>query len=145
MVCHFGAHGTDPIPADNIVEFLDVVRKNPDIPVTMARGADRMICAPCPYHVPSLNACVNVTGSGGLSNEKRDLDLLQILGLTYGSTLRARDIYRLLFERVPTTACICSRDNPSHSVWWDSCGESNRLGGNEGYRKGRAILMEQLR
>ena len=146
VVCHFGRHGTEPIEADNIVEFLDVVRRNPDIPVTLVPGADRMICAPCPAWVPELNACVNVAGSGGLSNEKRDLDLLQRLGLVYGSTLKARDLYNLLFERVPTTVEICRRDNPSLlSVWWDNCGERNRARGDEGYETGRAFLIEEFR
>ena len=111
----------------------------------MARGADWAMCAPCPKRVPGLNACVNVLGSGGLSNEKRDLDTLQRLGLRYGSTMKARDLFRLIFERIPTTQPICGRRNAAPSVWWDGCGEENRSEGNRNYEKGRRELMEKLR
>jgi hypothetical protein len=105
-----------------------------------------MMCAPCPARVPKLNACVNVLGSGGLSNEKRDLDMLQKLGLTFGSTMKARELYRLIFEKIPTTQEICKREgNHSPSVWWDGCGENNCTKGSESYEKGRTILMEKLR
>ena len=104
-----------------------------------------MMCAPCPARVPELNACVNVLGSGGLSNEKRDLDMLQVLGLHFGSSMGARDLFRLIFERIPTTQGICKREGSvSPSVWWDGCGESNTVKGNENYEKGRRELMERL-
>jgi hypothetical protein len=145
-VCHYGEHGgmTGALKEDNLVEFLDIVRSEPDTPVVMAKGADWMICAPCPQRVPGLNACVNEAGSGGLSNEKRDLDLLQKLGLRYGDALPARQLYLLLFERVPNSASICARDNPPYSVWWDGCGEANTLGGKEAYARGRQMLLAEF-
>jgi hypothetical protein len=95
--------------------------------------------------VPALKACVNVAGSGGLSNEKRDLDVLQRLGLTYGTRMPARQLYLLLLERIPTTRDICRRANPPRSVWWDPCGERNeKEGGNPHYEQGRAALMQLL-
>lgn len=145
-VCNYG--GTEgkcePLAADNIVEFIQIVRERPQVPVKLARGADWMICAPCPKRVAEVNACVNVEGSGGLSNEKRDADLLQALGLTYGSVLPARELYLLLFERVPTTMAICARDNHRDSVWWDGCGEQNLTAGNAGYERGRALLTQEF-
>ena len=103
-----------------------------------------MMCAPCPQRVPALNACVNILGSGGLSNEKRDLDMLQKLGLQFGSSMQARALFRLIFERIPTTQEICGRDNAAPSVWWDPCGEKNRTQGDSNYEKGKAELMEKL-
>lgn len=145
-VCNYGNREGryEPLAEDNIVEFIDLIRRRPDLKVTMAQGADWMICAPCPQRVAHLNACVNVAGSGGLSNEKRDLDLLQVLGLTYGSSLPAREMLKLIFERVPSTQAICRRDNPPLSVWWDGCGEANRDAGNVGYAKGREMLSREL-
>jgi len=145
-ICHYGnsAGASTPLAADNIVEFIRILRERPDTPVVMAQGADWMVCAPCGRRVPGLNACVNVFGSGGLSNEKRDLDLLQKLGLTYGSSLPGRDFLRLLLARVPTTQDICRRDNPDLSVWWDGCGHANRSAGNAGYAKGRERLWREL-
>lgn len=116
-VCQYGGGLRPPYEADNLPELLEMVLTNrPSLSITLAQGADWMICAPCPMRVPALNACVNVAGSGGLSNEKRDLDVLQRLGLTYGSTMPARELYLLLLERVPTTMDICRRDNPPLSV-----------------------------
>jgi len=114
--------------------------------IKMARQADWMMCAPCPNRAPKLNACVNVLGSGGLSNEKRDLDMLRILGLRFGSTMKARELFRLIFEKIPSTQAICKREgNVCPSVWWDGCGESNCTKGNANYEKGRKELMERLK
>jgi len=145
-VCQYGGGLRPPYAADNLPELLELVlTKKPDLPIKMARSADWMMCAPCPNRAPKLNACVNVLGSGGLSNEKRDLDMLQKLGLEFGSTTKARDLFRLIFERIPTTKEICGRENVMPSVWWDGCGESNRTKGNPSYEKGRKELMEKLK
>ena len=145
-VCQYGGGRRPPFKPDNLPEFLQMILGDrPDVPVKMARQADWMMCAPCPARAPELNACVNVLGSGGLSNEKRDLDLLQKLGLQFGSVMKARELYRLIFERIPTTQDICRRDGSlSPSVWWDGCGESNCAQGNVNYEKGRRELMERL-
>ena len=145
-VCQYGGGTRPPFPADNLPELVELIlTKKPDLLIKMARSADWMMCAPCPARVPKLNACVNVLGSGGLSNEKRDLDMLQKLGLEFGSSMKARDLFRLIFERIPTTKEICGRENAMPSVWWDPCGESNRTKGNAGYEKGRKELMEKLK
>ena len=140
-VCQYGGGTRPPYPPDNLPELIQHILENPDTLITMAEGADWMMCAPCPNRVPKLNACVNVLGSGGLSNQKRDLDMLQILGLSYGSTMKAGDLYRLIFERIPSTHAVCARHNDCPSVWWDACGENNREKGNASYGKGRAMLM----
>jgi hypothetical protein len=144
-VCQYGGGTRPPYPADNLPELIElIVTKNPDVQIKLARQADWMMCAPCPQRVPKLNACVNVLGSGGLSNEKRDLDMLQKLGLQFGSSMKARELFRLIFERIPTTKEICGRDNTAPSVWWDPCGESNRTQGQPNYETGKALLMEKL-
>lgn len=144
-VCQYGCGVRPPYADDNLPELLDMIlNKKPDVLIQMVRQADWMMCAPCPNRAPKLNACVNVLGSGGLSNEKRDLDLLQLLGLTYGSTMKARDLFRLIFRKVPTTQAVCKRDNRCPSVWWDGCGESNLKMGNPAYAKGRRKLMKKL-
>lgn len=144
--CQYGSGVRPPYAEDNLPEFIEMIlTEKPDVPVSVARQADWMMCAPCPARVPGLNACVNVLGSGGLSNEKRDLDVLQKLGLTYGSVMPARELYRLIFERIPTTQDICKREgNHSPSVWWDGCGEANCEHGNEDYARARMELGQKL-
>jgi len=146
--CQYGAGIRPPLRDDNLPELLELIlSERPDLPIRFAPGADWMMCAPCPARVPELNACVNTMGSGGLSNQKRDLDLLRLLGLGYGSSLPARELLLLLFERVRSTREVCGRDNRLPSVWWDGCGEHNHENpqGNENHRKGRRALLRRLR
>lgn len=146
-VCQYGGGTRPPFKADNLPELMQLIFvKNRDFSIRLAEAADWMMCAPCPSRVPGLNACVNVLGAGGLSNQKRDLDMMQKLGLRYGSTMKAKDLYRLIFEKIPSTQDICKREgNASPCVWWDGCGESNVTKGNANYEKGRKELMEKLR
>ena len=141
MVCQYGAGTRPPLDADNLPELLQMIREKSDTPLTLARGADWMMCAPCKRRVPELNACVNVFGAGGLSNELRDLNVLQILGLTYGTTLPAGELMRLLFERLPTTKPVCTKAHEKNSIWWDSCGDYKS--GNPHYAAGREQLMQE--
>ncbi len=146
-VCQYGGGTRPPYPEDNLPELLELILNGkPDLLIRMARGADWMMCAPCPKRVPTLNACVHILGSCGLSNEKRDLDMLQKLGLHFGSTMKARDLFHLILERIPTTQEICRRDEACvcPSVWWDTCGESNRAQGSPNYEKGRVELLAKL-
>ncbi len=132
-----------PIAEDNVVEFLDRILTDPSVPVLLVKGADPMICTPCPQWVPGLQACANVTGSGGLENEKRDMDTLQLLGLTYGSRMPGGELYRLLFDRIPSVVPICVRDNPygadHQGSVWGSCG------GVWSYEVGRMLLKERFK
>jgi len=144
-VCQYGGGLRPPFKDDNLPELLEMIlTKRPDVLITFARGADWMMCAPCPGRSVRYNACVNTLGSGGLSNEKRDLDMLQRLGLHFGSPMEARKLLRLIFEKIPSTQDICRRDRACPCVWWDGCGESNQKQGNQSYEKGRKQLMEKL-
>jgi len=146
-VCQYGNGVHPPFAEDNLPEFLErILTQTPDIPVTMVRGADWAMCAPCPSRVPALNACV--TGhfnSGGLYNELKDLNVLQALGLTYGTTMNARDLFRLIFDKIPRGYGVCAlpqQDIPETSVWRDACGKTQ---GPYGYEKGRELLLERLK
>jgi hypothetical protein len=141
-ICQFGNGVRPPFEPDNLPELMELIRKKPDTLVTLAEGADWMMCAPCPNRAPKLNACVNVKGSGGLTNQLRDLRTLQKLGLTYGATMKAKELYKLIFARIENTVDICRMDSPTPSVWWDGCGA--RTENSEGYRKGREMLMKEF-
>lgn len=141
-VCQYGGGTRPPYKEDNLPELIQLILKDPDTLVTLAEAADWMMCAPCPNRAPDLNACINVKGSGGLTNQLRDLRTLQKLGLTYRTTMRARDFYRLVFEGIPSTLDICRFDSTNPSVWWDGCGA--RTTNNESYKKGREMLMREF-
>ena len=146
-VCQYGGGERPPFKPDNLPELLHMIlTEKRDVPVRLVRQADWLMCAPCPHRVPGMNACANVQGSGGLSNEKRDLDVLQQLGLHFGDVMKAGDLYRLIFARIATTMTTCSRaGNPPTSPWWDrSCGDSDPATRHTLYEKGRAELREKF-
>ena len=141
-ICQYGGGTRPPYPEDNLPELLQLVLKEPDALITMTEGAPWMICGPCPSWLPRLNACVNIQGSGGLTNQLRDLRTLQLLGLTFGSTMRGKELYRRLLARIPSTLAVCRFESPTPSVWQDPCGA--RTSNSEPYQKGREMLMKEL-
>jgi uncharacterized protein YbjQ (UPF0145 family) len=149
-VCQYGDGLRPGYKEDNLPELLDlIINRNPDLPIKMAPGADWMICAPCPGRNPELKCCTHVWGSGDLASQQRDLNFLQKLGLKYGSTIKARDLYRLIFERITTTHGVpdmCLKYNTMPSVWWDECG-CCLYGANAHvkYEKGKRELMEKMK
>ena len=141
-VCQYGGGTRPPFPPDNLPELIELILKEPDTLITVAPHADWMMCAPCPDRAPGLNGCVTNKGSGGLPNQMRDLRVLQKLGLTYGHTLKARDLYRLILERIPGTFEICRLEHSKPSVWWTGCGAATT--NSESYDKGRKMLMTAM-
>ena len=141
-VCQYGGGTKPPFKPDNLPELIQLVLKEPDTLMTMTEGAPWMMCGPCPNRAPELNACVNVKGSGGLTNQLRDLRTLQLLGLTFGSTMKAKDLYKRVLERIPSTLAVCRFESRQPSVWSDGCG--SRETNNEDYEKGRAELMKEF-
>ena len=142
-VCQYGG-GVKPGEAqDNLPEMLRFILKNPEAKIRMAEAADWLMCAPCPSWT-KRNACVHVEGHGGLTNQLRDVNVLQRLGLQHGDVINARELYRRIFERIPSTALVCSisRGVQAPSVWDDGCGQ--RAVSNPNYDKGREMLMEEF-
>ncbi len=144
-VCQYGAGVRPPFKEDNLPELLELVlTKRPDLPITLVQGADWMMCAPCPSRIPQLNACVcGPVKSGGLYNEMKDLNVLQRLGLTYGTTQKARDLYRLILEKIPRVEGVCALPvdgKPPYSIWFDPCGNKTP----KAYAKGREQLLAKL-
>ena len=153
LVCAVRQYGDGlrpPYKEDNLPELIDLIlTRNPDIPIKMASGADWMICAPCPGRNPKLNCCTHVWGAGELDSQQRDMNLLRKLGLKFGSTMKARELYRLIFERITTThgiPDICIKHNTMPSVWWDECGgHLYQANPKAKYEKGKRELMEKLK
>jgi hypothetical protein len=137
-----------PFENDNLPEMLQHIIKNPDLKIKLVRGADWMMCAPCPVRDIRLNACaLAVNGGGGLSNQLRDLRTLKTLGLKFGAKMKAKDLYKLIFERIKTTNEICTFEGIYPSVWEERCAVSNLNWTKEGkenelYKEGREMLMD---
>lgn len=137
MACfHGGRDEIAPIEEDNLFEAIDIIRKNPEIPVTLVRGCC-MICPPCGRFDPERGQCVGGKGMN-LRDQKKDLDVLQRIGLAYGDTLPARRLYELLFTRIPSTRLVCGYgDGIGRSAEWSVC----RAPESEEYAKARECFM----
>jgi len=140
-VAQYGGGTRPPFEPDNLPEMIQHILEHPDTLIKLVEDADWLMCGPCPSRVPKMNACVcGQIASGGLYNVSKDLNVLQALGLTYGVTMKARDIYRLIFERIPSVDGVCALTNrlPDTSVWRDGCGRQATPCPN--YAKGREQL-----
>jgi len=57
--------------------------------------------------------------------------------------MKAGDLYKRVFERIPSTLAVCRFESPQPSVWWDGCGSKET--NNKNYEKGRAELMKEFK
>ena len=141
LMCMACFHGGDdvmaPIQEDNLFEAIDVMSQKPDIPVTLVSGCC-MICPPCSQYDPAHSECVSGSGMA-LRDQKKDLDVLQRMGLSYGVTLPAKELYQRLFDAVSDSTDICGYgDGVERSREWRVCHGSE---GSERYRQARASGM----
>ena len=135
MSCfHGGREALEPIQEDNLFEAIDIIQKDPDIPITFVSGPC-MICPPCSKYHPARNWCISANAMA-LRDQKKDLDVLQLLGMAFGDTAPAREMYRRLYEKVLSTVQICGYgDGVVRGYEWTICGGPD---GNAGYVKARA-------
>ncbi|MBI2299242.1 MAG: hypothetical protein HYU66_09935 [Armatimonadetes bacterium] len=119
---HGGREAPEPIAEDNLCEVWDAIRRNPEIPVTLVRGCCQ-ICPPCSCYDPPTNQCVR-NNAMALRDQLKDLTVLSRLGLGYGDTLPARELYQRLFAAVPSTRDVCAYGDGEVRGWeWTICRE----------------------
>lgn len=116
-------------------DVLRIVRSDPAATVRLTSDADRV-----PHYTQLQAEDYQRMDREGVLNRKRDLDVLQRLGLAPGDTRRARYLYELLLQRVETPVGICAHDTPG----WEGCPLA-RSGAYESVReKGwREILFDR--
>lgn len=107
-------------------ELLARLRQDPAQPL-------RLVCA-----ADSVYASAS-SGESTRSEEKRDLDILQRLGLVPGDTRPAVDLLERLFERIPEAAPICT-GKPGSRVWHD-CPHAHSGAYEAGIARGIAALL----
>ncbi|MCM8818947.1 MAG: hypothetical protein NC915_05690 [Candidatus Omnitrophica bacterium] len=137
MVC-FSESKNEPILEDNLYEAIDIIRKNPEIPIKLIEGPC-MICPPCSAYIPEKNLCVGGF-SMNLRDEKKDIDVLFNLDMNYGMILPARQLFKRLFERIKSAKEICGYgDCKETSPEWRICGNVYKKYYEEGRKKGMGI------
>ena len=141
-VCQYGGGTRAPYAEDNLPELLQrALEPDCKIKVKLVPGADWDMCAPCPYRSATGCCLTGRISGGGVYNEVKDVNTLQALGLTYGTVLDLRELYRLIFERLPTTDGVCALNTiplPEYSLWRDGCFSMTFPGP---YEKGREELL----
>ncbi len=140
-ICQYGGGVKSGQVFDNLPELMELVIKEPGVKITLVEGADWMMCAPCPSWTEN-NYCVHSLGKCGLSNQLRDMRVLQGAGIDYGTTISAKELFTLILTKIPSTLKICRFDNPSTSMWHSGCGKRKK--GSPEYEKGRKKLMKKL-
>ena len=141
-VCQYGNGIRPPFNEDNLPELIALIIKKPKTRISLVSHAGWMMCAPCPYRVDACNGCVNNMGSGGLPNQLRDLRVLKKLGLSYGMTINAIELYSLMFKRISGTLEICGIEHSRPSVWWTGCGSATT--NSESYETGKKLLITEF-
>ncbi len=94
------------------VAIIDHIRRDPTVTIRLASDADRI-----PHYQTLAEEDYVALDRNAVFDRKRDLDVLQRLGLIPGDTRRARYLYELLFERVETASFMCAYDTPG----WEGC------------------------
>ena len=119
-------------PNDTLYEILQRIRREPEIPITLVEGPCEA-CDCCDGFHPETGRCVH--GGGLIRDYKKDLDCFQKLGLMPGDTMPARQLFALLFERIPSTREVCGYGNGETTCEeWRICGDP---AGNPGYEASR--------
>ncbi len=100
------------VSKDQAAAMLGKVRSDPTATIRLTSDADRI------RHYQSLTETdFAAVDRDAVFNRKRDLDVLQRLGLAPGDARRARYLYELLFERIDTPDSICAYNTPG----WEGC------------------------
>ena len=121
-----GGQGHSPRPNDTLYEIHERIRRDPAVPIALVEGCC-MACECCDGFHPETGRCVH---TGGLIRDyKKDLDVLQKLDLLPGDTMKAKELFDLLFERIPSARDICGyRDGVVTSEEWRICGGTMEKG-----------------
>lgn len=129
IICRLGAGKNDkyyfPARLDAIAR---AIRENPDLPLALRCNVDTVFM----YQNPGRKYD---TPEGKLFNEKRDLDILQRLGMAPGDTRPAREIFRRLAEAIKDSKDFCGAYDGVRSHTWRGC----RLAASGNYARGIAL------
>jgi len=112
IVCIIGGAKCPQMETSKAAEVINRLKKNPTATIRLASNVDEI------PHFTSLTPTEHASpDTSGIMNRKRDLDVLQRLGLVPGDTRRARYLFELLFSRIETPNNICAYNTSG----WHGC------------------------
>ena len=133
VICRLGAKRGDRY---YFTERLDNIRRiaatEPWRPVTLRCNVDSL------YRYQNVGREYD-TPEGRLFNEKRDLDILQKLGMTPGATRPVITLFSRVFKEIPACAGICGFGMGDSAVW-----RGCRLADSGNYERGHAKGLDAV-
>ncbi len=90
--------------------ILDKIKKDPDRPLTLVCN----VSSNYSYQNPGK---ADDTPQGHLYNVKRDIDILQIMGLVPGITMPARSLMEKLLSKIKTSGEVCGCASKDSMIW----------------------------
>ncbi len=135
LVCRKGGLDCPLISADEAEPILERLCSDPTVTIRLCSDADCI-----PHYTCLSDADWAAQDPEDVLNRKRDLDVLQKLGLCPGDTRRARWLIELLFERIHTPWNLCAYDTPG----WEGCALA-KSGAYEKVRAGGSPEMVYFR
>ena len=123
-VCVLGGAECPLLDKKKATDILSTVGGDPTVTIRLVSTADEI-----PHYSQLRPEDYAAMDKQEVFNRKRDLDVLQRLGLVPGSIRRAHYLYPLLFERIETPDGICAYDTPG----WEGCPKA-RSGAYESVR-----------
>lgn len=133
-VCATGGIACPLFAAGECAAALATIRADPSAAIRLVSDADRI------PHYSVLTPAERERLRQTALDRKRDLDVLQRLGLCIGDTRRVRWLYEVLFERIATPVGICAHDTPG----WAGCPHAH-AGAYERVREQGWPAMTRLR
>ena len=100
VVCRIGAGCTGDLGDPRLTAILDAVRQDPKLPLSLRCNVDTVYRYQNPGHAED-------TAEGELFNAKRDLDIVQKLGLVPGDSRPAIDMFERILAQIPQSRGIC--------------------------------------
>lgn len=140
MSCWYGASlAAGPRTNDTLDIVWERIRTDPEVEIILVEG-NCEACHCCDGFHPETTRCVHACGL--VRDYKKDLDVFQKLGLMPGARMNARDLLKLIYERIPSTRDVCGyNDGVVTGQEWQICGGPE---GNAGYAKARDIVPPEL-
>ena len=110
VICRVGAGGTDDLGDPRLTAILAAARQDPKRPLSLRCNVDTVYR----YQNPGR---AEDTDEGELFNAKRDLDILQKLGLVPGDTRPAIDLFERVLAQIPQARGICGYATLTSDTW----------------------------
>ncbi|MCK5802267.1 MAG: hypothetical protein KAI66_05515 [Lentisphaeria bacterium] len=136
MSCWIGASGGEGVRGnDTLDEVYKRICRDPEVKIMLVEG-NCEACHCCDGFHPDSARCVHACGL--IRDYMKDLDVMQKLGVMPGTTMNARKLLMLIYERVTSTTDICGfGTGEANANEWIVCGGPD---GNAGYLKARETV-----